>query len=226
MSETTNTTTSSAPRAPRPAGAGARPFTGGPRGPRSSGPGARGGSRDGNRTGGSRGPGGRGDRKPFERAKPEFEQKTLSIRRVTRVVSGGRRFSFSAVLAIGDKKGSVGIGIGKAGDTSQAINKAFNDAKKNMIRIKLNDKRSIEHEVSAKYSSGKVFLMPNAGRGVVVGSSMRAIVELAGIHDITGRVISGSKNKLNIASATVKALSVFALPKTKIAPKVIVEETE
>ena len=68
--------------------------------------------------------------------------------------------------------------------------------------------------------------MPNAGRGVVVGSSMRAIIELAGIHDITGRVISGTKNKLNIASATVKALSVFALPKTKIAPKVIVEENE
>lgn len=224
MSETTNTTTSSAPRAPRS-------NTGAPRGPRTGAPrtgGAprSGGSRDGSRSGGSRGPGGRGDRKPFERAKPEFEQKTLSIRRVTRVVSGGRRFSFSAVLAIGDKKGSVGIGIGKAGDTSQAINKAFNDAKKNMIRIKLNDKRSIEHEVSAKYSSGKVFLMPNAGRGVVVGSSMRAIVELAGIHDITGRVISGTKNKLNIAAATVKALSIFALPKTKVAPKAVVEENE
>mgnify|MGYP000054642649 CR=1 FL=1 len=222
MSETTNTTTSAprtgAPRAPR---TGDRPT--GPRGPRTGAP--RGGSRDGSR---GRGPGGRGDRKTFERPKPEFEQKTLSIRRVTRVVSGGRRFSFSVVLAIGDKKGGVGVGIGKAGDTAAAMNKALNDAKKNMIRIRLTDNRSIEHEVSAKYSSGKVFLMPNTGRGVVVGSSMRIIVELAGIHDITGRVISGTKNKLNIAAATVKALSVFALPKTKIAkkPADVVEENQ
>lgn len=220
MSETTNTTTSSAPRAPRAPRTGDRP-AGAPRGPRSGAP--RGGSRDG-----SRGPrtGGRGDRKTFERPKPEFEQKTLSIRRVTRVVSGGRRFSFSVVLAIGDKKGSVGIGIGKAGDTAAAMNKAMNDAKKNMIRIRLSDNRSIEHEVSAKYSSGRVFLMPNTGRGVVVGSAMRTIVELAGIHDISGRVISGTKNKLNIAAATVKALSVFALPKSKPAPKAVVEENE
>lgn len=220
MSETTNTTTSSAPRAPRS-------NTGAPRGPR-TGTSRPGGQRPGGSRDGSRGPrgGGRGDRKTFERPKPEFEQKTLSIRRVTRVVSGGRRFSFSVVLAIGDKKGSVGIGIGKAGDTAAAMNKAMNDAKKNMIRIRLTDKRSIEHEVSAKYSSGKIFLMPNTGRGVVVGSSMRTIVELAGIHDISGRVISGTKNKLNIASATVKALSVFALPKTKPAPKVTAEENE
>ena len=176
--------------------------------------------RNGNRPGGARGgsggrpggrPGGRGPRP--ERAKPEFEQKMLSIRRVTRVVSGGRRFSFSVVLAIGDKKGSMGLGIGKAGDTTLAIQKAFNDAKKSMMKLKVTKNNSIAHDVKAKYKSARVMLMPNTGRGVVVGSSMRNMIELAGLTDITGRVLSGSKNKLNIAQATMKALSLFAMPK-------------
>jgi small subunit ribosomal protein S5 len=156
-------------------------------------------------------PGGRPDRRGPrpERAKPEFEQKMLSIRRVTRVVSGGRRFSFSVVLAIGDKKGSMGLGIGKAGDTTLAIQKAFNDAKKNMIKLRLNKRGTIPHDVKAKYKAARVMLMPNTGRGVVVGSAMRVMVELAGITDITGRVISGTKDKLNIAQATMKALSIF-----------------
>ncbi len=167
-------------------------------------------SRPGGRPGGPRRDG-RGPRP--ERPKPEFEQKMLSIRRVTRVVSGGRRFSFSVVLAIGDKKGSMGLGIGKAGDTTLAINKAFNDAKKNMIKLRLNKRGTIDHDVKAKYKSARVMLMPNSGRGVVVGSAMRVMVELAGVTDITGRVISGSKDKLTIAQATMKALSLFALPK-------------
>lgn len=156
-------------------------------------------------------PGGRPDRRGPrpERVKPEFEQKMLSIRRVTRVVSGGRRFSFSVVLAIGDKKGSMGLGIGKAGDTTLAIQKAFNDAKKNMIKLRLNKRGTIPHDVKAKYKAARVMLMPNTGRGVVVGSAMRVMVELAGITDITGRVISGTKDKLNIAQATMKALSIF-----------------
>ena len=122
---------------------------------------------------------------------------------------GGRRFSFSVVLAIGDKKGSMGLGIGKAGDTTLAIQKAFNDAKKNMIKLRLNKRGTIPHDVKAKYKSARVMLMPNTGRGVVVGSAMRVMVELAGITDITGRVISGTKDKLNIAQATMKALSIF-----------------
>lgn len=164
----------------------------------------------GPRKGGPR-PGGRPDRRGPrpERVKPEFEQKMLSIRRVTRVVSGGRRFSFSVVLAIGDKKGSMGLGIGKAGDTTLAIQKAFNDAKKNMIKIRLNKRGTIPHDVKAKYKAARVMLMPNTGRGVVVGSAMRVMVELAGITDITGRVLSGTKDKLNIAQATMKALSTF-----------------
>ena len=192
--ENTNTTTT-APAAPARE---PRKFT-----PRTGGGAPRGGA-------GGR-PGGRPDRRGPrpERAKPEFEQKMLSIRRVTRVVSGGRRFSFSVVLAIGDKKGSMGLGIGKAGDTTLAIQKAFNDAKKNMLKLRLNKRGTIPHDVKAKYKAARVMLMPNTGRGVVVGSAMRVMVELAGITDITGRVISGSKDKLNIAQATMKALSIF-----------------
>lgn len=200
--ENTTTAATTAPVASEP-----RKFT-----PRAGGftPRAGGSSRPTGRPGGPRRDG-RGPRP--ERVKPEFEQKMLSIRRVTRVVSGGRRFSFSVVLAIGDKKGSMGLGIGKAGDTTLAIQKAFNDAKKNMIKLRLNKRGTIDHDVKAKFKSARVMLMPNSGRGVVVGSAMRVMVELAGITDITGRVISGSKDKLNIAQATMKALSFFALPK-------------
>lgn len=157
---------------------------------------------------------GRGPRP--ERVKPEFEQKMLSIRRVTRVVSGGRRFSFSVVLAIGDGKGTMGIGVGKAGDTTLAIQKAFNDAKKNTIKLRLNKQGTIDHDVAAKYKAARVMMMPNRGRGVVVGSAMRVMVELAGITDITGKVISGSKDKLTIARATMKALSRFAVAKQAV----------
>lgn len=197
------TNTTSAPRsdasrtggAPRGAGG---PRRGGPGGQGARGSGGRGGPRKGGRP---------------ERPKSEYEQKTLSIRRVTRVVSGGRRFSFSVVLAIGDKKGTVGLGLGKAGDTTLAMQKAFNDAKKNIMKLRLNDHHTIAHDVTAKFKAARVMLMPNTGRGVVVGSAMRTLVELAGMSDITGRVISGTKNKLTIAQATMKALSKFALPK-------------
>ncbi|HQV64993.1 MAG TPA: 30S ribosomal protein S5 [Candidatus Paceibacterota bacterium] len=220
--ETTATQTTATPTAARPStGAAPRtggyaPRTGGYRGnsPRKPGEtGAAGGARGGfgaRRPGGRTG-GGRPDR--GERPKPEFDQKMLEIRRVTRVVAGGRRFSFSVTLVAGDRKGRVGVGIGKATDTTLAINKAFNDAKRNMIKVKTTETGSIPHDVTAKYNSGEVFLMPNKSRGVVVGSAMRNVIEFAGITDITGRVLSGSKNKLNIARATIKALTHFAMPK-------------
>jgi len=202
--EKTTTTDKPQARAPRATTASRGPARRGPTGgaPRAG---------ANNRRGGGR-PGGRPDR--GERPKPEFDQKMLEIRRVTRVVAGGRRFSFSVTLVAGDKKGRIGVGIGKATDTTLAINKAFNDAKKNMIKVRTTETGSIPHDVSAKFNSGRVFLMPNKARGVVVGSAMRSVIELAGITDITGRVLSGSKNKLNIARATVKALSLFAMPKT------------
>jgi small subunit ribosomal protein S5 len=185
------------------------PRTGGA--PRSGGQGGFGGNRRPGGQGGRPGQGG-GRFNREDRPKPEFEQKMIDIRRVTRVVAGGRRFSFSVTLIAGDKKGRIGVGIGKATDTTLAINKAFNDAKKNMIKVKTTETGSIPHDIKAKYNSGRVFLMPNKSRGVVVGSSMRSVIELAGITDVTGRVISGTKNKLNIARATIKALEQFSMP--------------
>jgi len=146
----------------------------------------------------------------FGRPKPEFDQKILNIRRVTRVVAGGRRFSFSVALVAGDKKGCVGLGLGKAGDTSLAINKALRNAKKNMVRLKLTKTMSLPHELSAKFSSSKVMLIPNKGRGLVAGSVVRDIIKLAGAKDITGKILGGTKNKLNNAKATMLALGEIA----------------
>lgn len=142
----------------------------------------------------------------FGRPKPEFDQKILDIRRVTRVVAGGRRFSFSVALIAGDKKGGIGLGLGKAGDTSLAINKALRNAKKNMVKLKLTKSMSIPHEVSAKFSSSEVKIMPNKGRGLVAGTVLRDIAKLAGMKDVTGKVLSGTKNKLNNAKAVMLAL--------------------
>jgi len=137
----------------------------------------------------------------------EYEQKILDMRRVTRVVAGGKRFNFSVLLAIGDKKGKVAVGLGKAADTQLAISKSFRDAKKHLISVPLTKNNSIPFEITAKYGSAKVFLRPNRGRGIVAGSVVRDILTLGGIHDVTGKIISGSKNKLNISRATIKALS-------------------
>lgn len=164
---------------------------------------------------------GRG-RSSFNRVKPEFDQKILNIRRVTRVVAGGRRFSFSVAIVAGDKKGSVGLGLGKAGDTALAINKALRNAKKNMIRLKLTKTSSIPHELSAKFSSSYVMLMPNKGRGLVAGSVVRDIVKLSGMKDITGKILSNSKNKLNNAKAVMLALSAISSKYTKQIPETVV----
>lgn len=145
-------------------------------------------------------------RSSFNRPKPEFDQKIISIRRVTRVVAGGRRFSFSVALVAGDGKGGIGLGLGKAGDTALAITKALRSAKKNMITIKLNKNNSITHEIKAKFSSSMVSIEPNRGRGLVAGSVIRDILKLAGAKDITGKIVSSSKNKLNNAKATIEAL--------------------
>ncbi len=140
------------------------------------------------------------------RAKSEYDQKMINIRRVARTVAGGRRFSFSVALIIGNKKGKVGVGLGKAGDTTLAIDKAVRNAKKNMITVNLTKDNSIAHEVSAKYTASRVMLMPVRGRGLVAGSSVRPVLELAGITNIVAKIHSGSKNGLNNARAAIEAL--------------------
>ena len=164
------------------------------------------GGRGGNQRGGGRGPRRNGGKRE-ERQRSEFDSKTLLLRRVARVVAGGRRFSFSAAIVIGDRKGRVGVGIGKGGDTALSIEKATRDAKKNMITVKMTKDMSIPHDVMAKESSGIVEIRPAPARGIVAGSSVKSVLELAGVKDVTAKILSPSKNKLNIARATVKALS-------------------
>ena len=154
---------------------------------------------------------GRNDRRPRrggprERVRPEYDQKIISIRRVTRVMAGGRRFNFSVSMVIGDKNGKVGVGIGKAGDTQLAIEKAIRDAKKHMIVVPMDQAGLIPHDVHTKYASSEVMIMPAAGRGLVAGSSVRTVLELAGVKDVTAKIFSRSKNKLNNARAAVEAL--------------------
>ena len=174
---------------------------GAPRGAARGGQGQRGGKPGGKQ-------GGRGPRPPRE--KPEFDSKTISIRRVTRVVSGGRRFTLSVAIVAGDRNGRIGLGTGKALDTQVAIEKALKAAKRNMITIKLSKTKSLSHDIDAKFKSASVMIMPNRGRGLIAGSSARTILSLAGLNDVTAKFYSGTKNKLNNARATMKALEQIA----------------
>jgi len=150
-------------------------------------------------------------RNTFKGKKPkprsDFESKIIDIRRVARVSSGGRRFSFSVVVVAGDRKGKVGVGIGKAGDTALAVEKATKDAKKKSIKLIFTKGNSIPHDIQAKFNSAIVKLMPAPGRGLIAGSATRTIIELAGLDNINAKILSGSKNKLNISKATIKALT-------------------
>lgn len=176
---------------------------GGQRGGNRGGAGAGRGQGQGGARGGARGPR-KGGNAPRERS--EFDQRILAIRRVARTTAGGRRFNFSVVVVIGNRKGGVGVGLGKAGDTSLAIDKAVRDARKNLLTIPLTKNASIAHDVEAKYCSAQVVMFPSAGRGLVAGSAIREVLELAGITDINAKILSGSKNKLNMAHAAIEAL--------------------
>jgi len=167
----------------------------------------RSGSRNSSRPGSDRRGGDRRNSKRPERQKSEFEHKIISIRRVTRVVSGGRRFSFSVGIVAGDKKGRVGVGMGKASDTALAIEKALRDAEKNMLKIKLTKTNSIPKEVEAKFASSRVLIMPAPERGLIAGSSVRTVLELGGIKDVGAKIFSRSKNKINNARVAIEALA-------------------
>ena len=137
----------------------------------------------------------------------EFEQSVLDIARVARVVAGGRRFSFRATVAMGDKKSRVGVGVGKGADVSSAINKAARQAKKNMIKAPMTERGTLPYEVMGKQTSSVVLLGPGVqGRGIVAGGAVRAVCNLAGYKDITAKILSRSTNKLNNALAAVNAL--------------------
>ncbi len=159
----------------------------------------------------------RQSRRRDTRTKPEFEQKIVSLRRVTRVTAGGRRFSFSVCLVAGNRKGMVGVGQGKASDTPLAIEKAFRDARNNMITVNTTKEMSIPHEVEAKFSASRVKIMPARGKGIMAGSSVRTVLELAGLKEIGAKLFSRSKNTVNNAHVAIKALR--KLETTKIRNK-------
>jgi small subunit ribosomal protein S5 len=139
--------------------------------------------------------------------KPEFEQKLLDIRRTARMVAGGRRFSFRALVIIGNKNGKVGVGLAKGADVTIAVEKAVNQAKKYLINVAITENKSIPQMVEAKFGAAKVMLKPAPkGRGIIAGGAVRTICSLAGIENVVSKIIGRTTNKLNNAEATIKAL--------------------
>lgn len=139
--------------------------------------------------------------------KSEYDQKLIDLRRVARVVAGGRRFSFRATLVIGNRKGLVAVATAKGVDTAGAIEKAFRKAKKNLVSVPLTPSGSIPHQIEAKYGSSRIIMRPaKSGHGLRAGGSVRAVFDLAGIQNISAKILSRSTNKLNNAKVALAAL--------------------
>jgi len=153
-------------------------------------------------------------KKNSNRVKPaetELQEKLVSLNRVAKVTKGGRTFSFAAVAVVGDGNGAVGHGLGKARDVSQAISKAVDDAKKNLIKVPLHN-GTIPHEQKGKYGAGKVLIKPASdGTGVIAGGAMRAVLEIAGVQNVLAKS-QGSSNPHNVVKATIDALKKLRSP--------------
>ncbi len=148
-----------------------------------------------------------------EREEPEFQERLVGINRVAKVVKGGRRFGFAALMVVGDGKGRVGYGHGKAKEVPEAIKKATEQAKRNMIRVPLREGRTLHHDVHGRHGAGRVFLRAAPqGTGIIAGGPLRAVFEALGIHDIVAKAI-GSNNPYSMVNATFEALKNMQSPR-------------
>ena len=151
-------------------------------------------------------------RKTFDKPKSDLEDKVIAINRVTKVVKGGRQFRFAATVVVGNRKGKVGIGLGKAKEMPDAVKKATQAATKNLINVELIDNRTISHEITVKEGAVRVMLKPaTEGTGVKAGGPVRDVLELAGVKDVLSKSL-GSSTKVNMARATLNALKLQKSP--------------
>jgi len=159
----------------------------------------------------------RDNRQPVE--EKQFDERVINIDRVARVVKGGRRFRFRALVVLGDHKGKVGIGVSKGADVTAAITKATDVAKKNMVTIALTKKGTVPHEAEAKVSGAKILIMPaSPGTGLIAGGVVRTVLEVAGVSNVLSKSL-GSSNKVNVAYATLDALKTIKPEKDWITTK-------
>ena len=146
-----------------------------------------------------------------------MEDRVVRINRVAKVVKGGRRFSFNAVVVVGDRRGSVGVGIGRANEVVSAIRKAQDRARRSLVQIPITEDGSLPHYVEHRFRATKVVLRPaGAGTGVIAGGAVRAVVELAGVRNVLTKII-GSTNALNVVRATIQALALLEIPEEVVA---------
>jgi len=173
----------------------------------------------GERAGRDRGERERGGRERDKEHDDEFIDKLVHINRVAKVVKGGRRFAFAALVVVGDGKGRVGYGSGKAREVPEAIRKATDQAKRNMIRIPLREGRTLHHDLRGRFGAGKVILRAApAGTGIIAGGPMRAVFETMGIHDVVAKSV-GSNNPHNMVKATFAALKGMSSPRVVAAKR-------
>lgn len=170
----------------------------------------------------AQGKGGRQNRTGYKREKPEFDQQVVDLSRVTRVTKGGKQLSFRACVVIGDRNGRVGFGIDKGKDVQIAVEKAVNQAKKSLIRVPMYNE-TIPHRVENKYKAARLVLQPAPkGSGVIAGSSIRVVLELAGVHNVSAKMLGHTSNKINNVKATYECLKKFLPRAVKfMAPKLV-----